>query len=861
MSRARPLLNGLMVAVMALASGSALRAADPAPRTPGPQPDGSVILPNQWSLRPAGRQVEVGDFPAAIALHPDGRHAVVLHCGYGPHELAVLDVTERKLVSRTRLTESFQGLAFSRDGDRLWVSGGAAETLLCFRFVDGAVVPDGVVRLRDEKLRGIPCGIGVAGDDTVYVANVWGHSISRIRVQADAAEPVVDELLLTDAALAAGPAVPDSPEPSITKRADALLEKAVADAPHPWTCVVDDHRRRLYVSLWGQSAVAVIDTQRWALERRIAVEDHPNEMLLSPDGGRLFVANANRNSVSVIDLETGTVEETLVATLTADAPPGNTPDSLAISADGTRLFVSNANINALSVWDVAEQGRARSLGFIPVGWYPTAVRLAAHDSRILVANGKGVISDSNRNGPRPGFDPDAPTPDYIGGLFDGTVAFIDLPDDGFEKRLRGWTARALACRPPRADELFTAEELEGHPIPLGPDRSSPITHVIYVIKENRTYDQVFGDMPEGRGDPTLCLFPEKVTPNHHALARQFVLLDNFYVEAEVSADGHEWSMGAYASDFVERHWPLSYGHNKRKKFAYPSEGTFAIARPAGGYLWDRALAAGVSFRSYGEWVANGPTPDAPGKAKAAALEGHFDPLFRSFDQEYSDLKRADRFIAEVGRFEKEGDMPRLQIVRLPNDHTSGAKPGALTPTAFVAENDLALGRVVEAVSRSKFWPTTAIFVVEDDAQNGSDHIDAHRTVALVISPWTRHGAVDSSLYSTSSMLRTIELILGLEPMSQFDAAALPMIRSFATQPDPAPYACRPATVPLDERNVADAWGAKASIAMDFSKEDAADDLLLNEIVWRSVRGAGSPMPAPRRAAFVFAADDEEDEDD
>jgi hypothetical protein len=377
---------------------------------------------------------------------------------------------------------------------------------------------------------------------------------------------------------------------------------------------------------------------------------------------------------------------------------------------------------------------------------------------------------------------------------------------------------------------LTAEELEGHPIPLQPGQPSPITHVIYVVKENRNYDQVFGDMPEGHGDPTLCLFPERVTPNHHALARQFVLLDNFYVESEVSADGHEWSMGAYATDFVERHWPLSYGHNKRKKFTYPSEGNFEIARPAGGYIWDRAIAAGVSFRSYGEWVDNGPTPDAPGKPKAKALEGRIDPLFRSFDQEYSDLKRADRFIAELSRFEKEGDMPRLQIVRLPNDHTSGAKPGSLTPTAFVAENDLALGRVVEAVSRSKFWPTTAIFVVEDDAQNGSDHVDAHRTVALVISPWTRQGVVDSSLYSTSSMLRTIELILGLEPMSQFDAAALPMIRSFAKAPVLAAYECRPANVPLDERNVAGGWGAKQSLAMDFSKEDAADDLLLNEIV-------------------------------
>ncbi len=767
MNRCLLVLVGLVAMMGPTALTSGLAAEGPSPRTPGPQPDGSVILPNQWSLRPAGRQVEVGDFPAAIAVHPQGRYAVVLHCGYGPHELAVLDIDSRRLLSRTRLEESFQGLAFSNDGSLLWVSGGAAETLLRFRFVEGTLVPDGAVRLRNEKLRGIPCGIAVdSSGDTLYAANVWGHSVSHVRFAKDSAAPAVDELLLTDAAPAAAPAIPDAADPSITKRADALLERVVADAPHPWTCVVDERRKRLYVSLWAQATVAVIDTAEWKLLARIAVEDHPNEMVMSPDGTRLFVAN-----------------------------------------------------------------------------------------------GKGVISDSNRNGPRPGYDPDAPTPDHIGGLFDGTVSLIDLPDaNDFERRMRSWTARAFACRPPRAETVFSADELEGHPIPVLEGTTSPITHVLYVIKENRTYDQVLGDMPEGRGDPTLCLFPENVTPNHHALAREFVLLDNFYVESEVSADGHEWTMGAYATDFVERHWPLSYGHNKRKKFTYPSEGHFEIARPAGGYLWDRAIAAGVSFRSYGEWVANGPTPNAPGTPKAKALEGLIDPLYRSFDQEYSDLKRADRFIAELSRFEALGEMPRLQVVRLPNDHTSGTTPGSLTPTAFVAENDLALGRVVEAVSRSKFWPTTAIFVVEDDAQNGSDHIDAHRTVALVISPWAQHGTVDSSLYSTSSMLRTIELILGLEPMSQFDAAALPMVRSFAKRAQASAYRCRPATVPLDARNAATTWGAAASLVMDFSKEDAADDLLLNEIVWRSVRGAAAPMPPPRRAAFVFAEEEEADDD-
>ena len=869
-SIAAAVMIGIGLAAGGLVTGREVRAEEPTPpRIPGPQADGSVVLPNQWSLRPVGRQLEVGDFPAAIALHPDGRHAVVLHCGYGPHELVVLDIDTRRVLSRTRVEEAFQGLAFLPGGDRLVVSGGAAETLLVFRFEAGVLVPTATIPLRDEKIRGIPCGIAVGPGNRVFAANVWGHAVSAVDLGGGgAATTVGPELLLSDTAPSAPPAArPTTDDPSITKRADVLLERVVADAPHPWTCLVDAPRQRLYVSLWAQAAVAVIDigaADGWRIVARWEVEEHPNEMALSPDGKRLFVANANRNSVSVIDPEAGQVTETLVATLTPDAPPGNTPNSLAIAPDGRRLYVSNANINALSVWDIAEPGRSQSLGFIPVGWYPTCVRVTADGRRLLVANGKGIISESNRNGPRPGFNPEAPTPDYIGGLFAGTVSFIDLPadDEAGRARLAEWTERAFACRPPAAGDVFTAEELEGHPIPLRPGAPSPITHVIYVIKENRTFDQVLGDMPEGHGDPTLCLFPERVTPNHHALARQFVLLDNFYVESEVSADGHEWSMAAYASDFVERHWPLSYGHNRRKKFPYPAEGSFdAAARPAGGYLWDRAIAAGVSFRSYGEWVANGPTPDAPCTAKVKALEGRFDPLYRSFDQDYSDLKRADRFIAELARFEREGEMPRLQIVRLPNDHTSGTSPGKLTPTAFMAENDLAFGRIIEALSRSRFWATTAVFVVEDDAQNGSDHVDAHRTIAFVISPWTRRGAVDSSLYSTSSMLRTMELILGLEPMSQFDAAALPMVRSFAKAPVVEPYVCRPANVPLDERNVAGAWGAEASLVMDFSVEDAADDLLLNEIVWKSVRGPDSPMPAPRRAAFVFAGADEDDEDD
>jgi len=521
-------------------------------------------------------------------------------------------------------------------------------------------------------------------------------------------------------------------------------------------------------------------------------------------------------------------------------------------------FVANANINAVSVFDVSEPGRSRSLGFIPVGWYPTSVRVTPDGKRLLVANGKGLISKANRNGPQPGKQPPSSVQEYIASLFPGAISIIDLPKgEKFLDQLRKWTADAYKCMP---NTNRVPKDLAGNPVAVAPGEASPIKYCIYVVKENRTYDQVLGDMPEGNGDPSLCIFPERVTPNHHKLAREFVLLDNFYVESEVSADGHEWTMGAYATDFVEKTWPLTYGHNKHKKFPYPAEGNFPIAAPAGGYLWDRAKEAGVSYRSYGEFVNNASNPTNPATSRVATLRDHFDPFFRGFDVDYPDVKRAERFISELKRFEKEGEMPRLQIVRLPNDHTSGTTTNKPTPTAFMGDNDLAFGMFVEAISHSKFWPQTAIFVVEDDAQNGPDHIDAHRTIAYVISPWAKRGAVDSTLYSTSSMLRTMELILGLKPMSQFDAAALPMFSSFQGSPDNAPYKALPANVDLNEKNPKTAWGSRRSRKMNFKKEDAADDLLLNEIIWRSVRGPDSPMPAPKRAAFVFAHPGKDDDD-
>ncbi|HNQ88262.1 MAG TPA: alkaline phosphatase family protein [Verrucomicrobiota bacterium] len=835
-------------------------AAPPPPIFPGVQPDGSVLLPNQWSLRPAGRHLALGDFPVNIALHPDGRFAAILHCGHGDHEIIVVDLRSNRIISRTHLDEAFYGIAFAPDGATLYSSGCGDEVVHRFAFKNGHLTDAAQLRVRPARERGIPGGLALDPKrQTLWVANVWGHSLSCIDLEG--ARPVF-HFPLTDALrsttnLVVPPADPDLA--AATKRDEAKQDPSRPTDPYPYACVVDPHRDRLYASLWGKAQVAVVDIESRQLLALWSTEEHPNEMILAPSGKTLYVANANRNTVSAIDPDTGRARETLVAALYPAAPPGSTPNSLALTPDETLLFVANACNNNVAVFDVSRPGESRSLGFIPVGWYPTSVRVTPDGRQLVVANGKGLVSRSNRHGPQPGrAEMPATIREYIGGLMRGTLSTITLPAPAQrDRQLRAWTEQAYRCSPLQQNAAAPPPPSPDNPIPARPGDPSPIRYCLYILKENRTYDQVLGDLPQGNGDPALCLFPETVTPNHHALAREFVLLDNFYVESEVSADGHEWSMGAYATDYVEKTWPLSYGHNKSGKFSYPSEGKFRIAWPAGGYLWDRAREAGITYRSYGEFVDNGATSADPATTKIPALIGHIDPGFRGWDMDYLDQGRTDRFLAELHRFEAAGDMPQLQILRLPNDHTYGTSAGKRTPRAMVADNDLALGRLIEGLSRSKFWPQTAVFVVEDDAQNGPDHVDAHRTVAFVLSPYTRRGAVDSTVYSTCSMLRTIELILGLKPMSQFDAAARPMYNAFHARPDPTPYQARPANVDLDERNTALAWGAQESSQMDFTREDAADDLRLNEVVWRSVRGPNHPMPPPVRAAFVRATNDED----
>jgi len=801
---------------------------------PGLGSDGFIQLPNQWRLRPTGQQIEVGDFPVHAEIHPSGDWLAVLHAGWGEHEIVVLELkgARPRLVSRTRIPQTYYGLCFSPDGQRIYASGGEYETVHQFDFDQGILKSPKSITIADQSEKFMVSGIALTSDGkTLFACGMFGDAVVRAPLDGG------DE-----------------------KVRIALTKKTGGEKPkesYPYACLVEPGNKRLFVSLRNRAAVAVVDLATNKVVAEWPTELHPTEMLLSPDGKRLFVACANSTKVSIVDTSSGGAVQTLSAALYPNAPSGNTPNSLSLTPDGKILFVANADANNVALFNVEKE--AVPLGFVPVGHYPTSIRFSANHKKLLVTNGKGIWPRSNRHGTVATLPGQLqPLNEYIGGLYRGCVSVIDMPNP---KQLESLTRRAYACSPLKEDAGVVGAVPEGNPIPAKLGDKSPIKHVVYIIKENRTYDQVFGDMKEGKGDASLCIFPEDITPNHHKLAREFVLLDNIYVDGEVSADGHQWSMGAYATDYVEKYWPLSYRGSPFKKFGYPSEGNDDdIARGAGGYIWDRCAEAGVSYYSFGEWIHNGKTPKDPAKAAVKALEGHFDEWFHGYDLDYPDQKRADRYIEKLGEFEKNNSMPALTILRLPNDHTYGTRVGKPTPTAMVADNDLALGRVIEALSKSKFWKETAVFVIEDDAQNGPDHVDAHRVVALVISPYTKRKFVDSTMYSTSSMLRTMELILGLKPMSQFDAAARPMYHSFQPKPDVTPYMHVVPKTDLNAKNPPDAWGAKMSEDFNLATEDRADDLLFNEVIWRSVKGPHSKMPAPVRSAF-FRPKVEHDEDD
>lgn len=770
-----------------------------------------VLLPNGWSLTPAGRSLEVGDLPLNIAVSVSEKLMAVTNNGQGKQTIQLIDTKSEKVLDNIEIPKSFYGLKFSRDEKSLYASGGNDNWILKYAVVANKLVLN----------------------DTLILGKKWPNKISPVGIEIDD-----DRQLLY----------------VVTKENNSfyildLKTKAIVFEQNlgheAYTCVLSPDKKILYISLWGGRKIALFDTQNRKIVNSIPVSYNPNELILSKNGQYLYVANAGDNSVSVIDTKTQKVIEILDAGLYPNSLVGSVTNGVALSKDEKTLYIANADNNCLAVFDVSNKGKSFSKGFIPVGWYPTNVRVIG--KKIVVANGKGFTSFANPRGPQPvkksvrseshlGEDTSG---QYIGNLMKGTLSIIDTPN---EKDLALYSKKVYQNTPYKKDkELVTDGELN-NPIPMKVGGASPIKHVFYILKENRTYDQVFGDMKEGNGDSTLCLFGEKYTPNQHKLAREYVLLDNFYVDSEVSADGHNWSMGAHANDYLEKTWPTGYG---RRGGVTEGMGRRQIANDKDGFIWDFCKRQGVSYRTYGVFA-----DDKKGNIPALDKEHVCSYFTGYYNQKVKDTTRVNQWKRDFDSLLVAKAVPSFNTIRLGADHTQGMAVGRPTPFACVADNDLAVGMFIEHLSKSSIWNQSAVFILEDDAQNGPDHVDAHRSNALVVSPYTKRKFVDHTMYSTSGMLRTMELILGLPPMTQYDAAAMPMFRSFTANPDFTPYQSVPSSINLEEINTAYTPSAKRSEGLEFAEVDSNDDNLFNEILWKGIKGELAQLPAPRRSAFV-----------
>ena len=785
-------------------------------------------LPNGWHVTPAGTHIALpGDLPLKMVFSPDGKYLLVSTGGWHDHSVNVIDRATNKLVQSVNVGKDWAGMCLDQEGKTLLVSGGESpeagflkdagqagatpEQLESFKhpvlrlsYANGKLTP-----LPSLDLAGLKpddqftAGLAAGNAGALYVVNIQNDTVYKIYEYGDLmkGEPVSAKV--------------------------GYRPYAAALAPGGTT---------LAVSNWGDKSVSLLDAQTLREAARVPVGSHPNEIVWGRDG-RLFVANSGSNSVSVIWGDT--VTETIKTSLSPTDPVGSTPDALTLSSDGKRLYVANADNNDVVVIDTTDPKESRVLGFIPTGWYPTTLAIAPDGKTLYVGTGKGLRFRGN---------PAATTPytrtqpvsgqkyDYIGAVLSGAVSAVRLPD---AKRLAAYTRQVYANTP---GAIRKAAPLEVSVMPT----LHKIKHVLYIIRENRTYDQVFGDVKAGNGDPDLTIFGSNVTPNAHTLTSHYVLLDNLYCNGEVSEDGHKWCDTAYATDFIEKVWPSSYSDRGE-----PDADERLTDSPAGA-IWDNCRRHGVTYRSYGEAADFTSTPNAPPVfAGDKGLAGHVNTEWSQFPFGVGrDTQRAAIFLKELHQAEKTGQWPQFMVAWLPEDHTAGLKPGAFTPVAAVASNDQALGQIVEGVSHSRFWRDTAIFVIEDDAQNGPDHVDAHRTVGLVLSPYVKRHAVDSTQYTTASLVRTMEMILGLPPMTQFDRNATPLLGCFTAQPDLTAYANIGPKVDLEARNPAKGPGATASSRLDFSGPDRADPDALNAILWNALK-PGQPLPAPVRSARLI----------
>lgn len=795
----------------------------------GMQPDGSILIPTGQRLTPAGTRVEVSDRPLGMVRSPDGKLlAVTTGSNFAPRRLHLIDLAAKRVVQTLDIGDSFVGVAFDPGGRTLYVGGGRGDDIQIFtRRPDGAFGRSASIPVPNSA----PSGLTLSRDGrTLYAALNLKHALGVINLQTRQVREV-----------------PVGSYPyTVVMAGDKLYvsnwggrrpgPKDTTDGRYP---VVLDPR----TGIPSSGTVTVVDASTATVVRQIETGLHPSALAVGPAADRVYVANANSDTVSVIDTATDRVAATLAVLPWRSAPLGSSPNALALSRDGKTLYVANGANNAVAVVRPYESENPVR-GFIPTGWYPTAVSLSADGRELAIASGYGLGSiapaASGNNGRS--FKDRA-----------GLVTILDVPT---ADELRSFTRQVMANN--GAGGPPSRAPLSGHPVPMNPGEPSPIRYVFYIIKENRAYDQVLGDLGRGNGDASLVQFGREVTPNHHALADRFVLLDNYYAPGDQSALGHRWCTQGYASDWLHKY---ANGRN---------DGNPMLFAPTD-FLWDNARSHGLTVRSYGERGLVTITPATAGWSEiydswktrsgkvtiqatplVLGLRGIYHPRYPGFSTKVTDQWRVDEFLPEFAGYERRGDLPRLVILLLPQDHTAGTAPGYPTPRACVADNDLALGRVVEAISHSRYWKQSAIFITEDDAQNGLDHVDGHRTVGYIVSPWTQRKAIDSTFYTTINMYRTMEQILGLPPSNQFDLAAEPMFAAFSATPDFTPYKALPNRIPIDEMNPPlkalrglERELAVASSRMDFDEPDEAPEQELNRAIWHSVRGFSTPYPHRR----------------
>jgi len=779
-----------------------------------------VSLMNGWKLSPVGKMLPVGDLPLNIAVSSSGKMLAVTNNGQSDQSIHLVDTEKQEVLDSVVIAKGWLGLTFSKDEKYLYASGGNDNWIMKYQIKDKKLVPN----------------------DTLIIGKPWPNLISIAGIAVDDQKQLLYVVTKENNSL------------YVYDIKEKKVQKQISLGGEAYTCLLSGDCKTLYITCWGCNKVILFDTREQRATGSIPVGDNPNDLCLTKNGKYLYVANANDNSVSVVSLEKNREIEILNAALYPNAPSGSTPNGIALSNDEKTLYIANADNNCLAVFDVSKPGNSTSKGFIPTAWYPTCVRVVKNT--IFVTNGKGLTSKANPYGPNPTSRKEDVTyqkgtqkeikVQYIGGLFRGTLESISNPT---ENQLGAYSQAVYNNTPYTKEKEMVSKGEAGNPIPSKVGDASPIKHVFYIIKENRTYDQVLGDMPEGNGDSTLVLFGKKITPNQHALAQQFVLLDNFYVDGEVSADGHNWTMGAYATDYLEKNWPSSYGG--RGGF-YPGEGAREVSNNKNGFLWDFCKRYGVSYRTYAEFISDS-------KAAIPALIDHFCPTYTEWDLSVRDTVRFYQWKRDFDSLLAAGKVPQLNTLRFGNDHTEGLSKGKTTPLAHAADNDLAVGLFVEYISHSPIWNESVVFIIEDDAQNGPDHVDAHRSTAYVAGGFVKQEFVDHTMYSTSSMLRTIELILGLPPMSQYDASAEPMWRCFNKTATHPPFKSLPNMVDLNLKNTATNKLSKLSEKFNFSQEDRVPDAQFNEVIWGAIHGLNSPCPAPVHAAF-FTAEKEKDED-